>query len=52
MAEVSEARGRPLPVIDSLIAATNLQHDLTVDTRNPDDLESCGAHCFNPRIGK
>jgi len=35
----SEAHGQPLPVIDSLIAATSLQHDLTVVTRNTDDLE-------------
>ena len=48
----SEARGRPLPVIDSLIAATALQHDLTVVTRNTDDLEDCGAHCLNPWTGK
>ena len=48
----SEARGQPLPVIDSLIAATSLLHDLTVVTRNTDDLERCGARCFNPWIGK
>jgi toxin FitB len=47
----SEARGRPLPVIDSLIAATSLQHDLTVVTRNVDDLERCGARCFDPWAG-
>jgi predicted nucleic acid-binding protein len=48
----SEAHGQPLPVIDSLIAATSLQHDLIVVTRNTDDLERCGARCFNPWIGK
>lgn len=48
----SEARGQPLPVIDSLIAATSLQQDLTVVTRNTDDLERCGARCFNPWVGK
>ena len=52
MVGVSEVRGQPLPVIDSLIAATSLQHDLTVVTRNTDDLERCGARCFNPWIGK
>jgi toxin FitB len=52
MVGVSEARGQPLPVIDSLIAATSLQHDLTVVTRNTDDLERCGARCFNPWVGK
>jgi predicted nucleic acid-binding protein len=48
----SEAHGRPLPVIDSLIAATSLQHDLAVVTRNTDDLERCGANCVNPWIEK
>lgn len=48
----SEARGRPLPVIDSLIAATSLQHDLTVVTRNTEDLERCGARCFSPWLGR
>lgn len=44
----SEAKGKALPVIDSLIAATSLQHGLTVVTRNTEDLERCGAHCLNP----
>ena len=48
----SEARGQPLPVIDSLIAATSLQHDFTIVTRNTDDLARCGARCFNPWVGK
>ena len=48
----SEARGQPLPVIDSLIAATSLIHDLIVVTRNTDDLERCGARCVNPWVGK
>lgn len=52
IAGTSEARGQPLPVIDSLIAATSLQHDLTVVTRNTDDLERYGARCFNPWIVK
>jgi toxin FitB len=52
MAGASEARGPPLPVIASLIAAMSLQHDLTVVTRNTDDLERCGARCFNPWTGK
>lgn len=46
----SEARGQPLPVIDSLIAATGVQHDLTVATRNTDDLERCGVRCVNPWV--
>ena len=44
----SENRGRPLPVIDSLIAATALMHGLTVVTRNVQDFERCGATCINP----
>jgi predicted nucleic acid-binding protein len=44
----SENRGRPLPVIDSLIAATALIHGFTVVTRNIEDFERCGATCFNP----
>jgi len=50
LAGASEARGQPLSVIDSLIAATGLQHDLTVATRNTDDLERCGARCVNPWV--
>ncbi|MGI9047325.1 MAG: type II toxin-antitoxin system VapC family toxin [Burkholderiales bacterium] len=48
LAGASEARGVPLPVIDSLIAATCLVHDLTVVTRNTEDFERCAARCFNP----
>ncbi len=48
MAGASESRGQPLPVIDSLIAATSLQHDLVVVTRNTLDLERCGARCIDP----
>ena len=50
MAGVAEARGKPLPVIDGLIAATGLAHDLTVATRNIEDFERCGARCFNPWV--
>lgn len=44
----SEKRGRPLPVIDSLIAASALLHGFTVATRNVGDFERCGAACVNP----
>jgi predicted nucleic acid-binding protein len=40
--------GRPLPAIDSLIAATALAHELTIVTRNTKDFEGIGAHTVNP----
>lgn len=40
--------GRPLPTIDSLIAATALAYDLTIVTRNTKDFEGTGATTFNP----
>lgn len=44
----SERKGRPLPVIDSLIAATAIAHELTVVSRNAKDFERCGIPCLNP----
>ena len=44
----SERKGQPLPVIDSLIAATAIAHDLVVVSRNVGDFERCGARCLNP----
>ena len=44
----AEKRGEPLPVIDSLIAATALEHLLSVVTRNIADFERCGVPCVNP----
>lgn len=44
----SEKRGQPLPVIDSLIAATASVHGLAVATRNVEDFERCGVACVNP----
>src|SRR5262249_17285404 len=43
-----EQRGRSLPVIDSLIAATSLSYNLRVVTRNSEDFERCGVACINP----
>jgi predicted nucleic acid-binding protein len=43
----AERRGSPLPVIDSLIAATALVHDLQIVTRNVDDFGRCGVGCMN-----
>ena len=44
----AENRGKPLPVIDSLVAATALHHDLTIVTRNVADLRRCGTKVLNP----
>ncbi|MDO9270553.1 MAG: type II toxin-antitoxin system VapC family toxin [Methylobacter sp.] len=38
----------PLPVIDGLLAATALEHDLTLVTRNVRDVERSGVHLLNP----
>lgn len=40
--------GRPLPAIDGLLAATALQHDLTLVTRNTRDFEGLGVRLLNP----
>ncbi len=44
----SEKRGQPLPVIDSLIAATALVQGFAVVTRNIEDFKRCGGTCVNP----
>lgn len=44
----SERRGLPLPVVDSLIAATALVNDLQIVTRNTEDFARCGVVCINP----
>lgn len=43
----SKARGRPIPSIDGLIGATAIAHNLTVVTRNVDDISATGARVLN-----
>jgi len=43
-----EATGKPMPAIDSLIAATGLAHNLTVVTRNVNDMQQSGVSLLNP----
>lgn len=45
---VQAASGRSLPVIDGLLAATALQHDLSLVTRNTRDFEGLGIRLINP----
>lgn len=40
--------GRPPAIADGLIAATALEHDLTLVTRNVKDFVSLGVTIFNP----
>ncbi len=42
-----ETKGRVLPVIDSLLAATALEHDLILVTRNEGDFVATGAKVLN-----
>lgn len=44
------AAGRPLPAIDSLLAATALEHDLVLVTRNVKDFVGLPVQLFNPWV--
>ena len=41
-------RGKPVPVIDGLLAATALHHDLMLVTRNNSDVAGTGVPALNP----
>lgn len=45
---LAQARGIPLPVIDGLLAATALQHHLTLVTRSVRDLAPTRVPVLNP----
>jgi len=43
-----KAQGKPMSVMDSLIAATALHHKMILATRNRSDFEHVGLSLFNP----
>ena len=43
-----EAQGRPVPVVDALLAATAICHHLTLVTRNEQDFAPFPVTVFNP----
>jgi toxin FitB len=53
--EVADRWGRlspdqPLPVTDGLLAATGIEHKLTIVTRNTDDFQRSGVNTLNPFV--
>lgn len=45
---IVEKAEKPMPAIDSLIAATGIAHHLTVVTRNTADMKESGVTLLNP----
>ena|SRR5829696_4982482 len=43
-----QRKGQTIPLLDGMIAATALQHDLVVVTRNIRDFKKTGVKTFNP----
>ena len=48
LAAAAQRSGRPLAVIDGLLSATALEHNLTVVTRNTRDFSYAGVPILNP----
>jgi predicted nucleic acid-binding protein len=48
LAAAAKQKGMTLAVVDGVIAATALHHDLTNVTRNVKDFAGLGADVFNP----
>lgn len=45
---IAAAKGKPVPVIDGLLAATAFHHNLTLVTRNSSDVSGTGVATVNP----
>ena len=45
---IAAAKGKPVPVIDGLLAATALHHNLTLVTRSRSDVSGTGVPTLNP----
>lgn len=41
-------QGKTMPLLDGMIAATCLHHDLTIATRNTSDFKKAGLRVFDP----
>jgi predicted nucleic acid-binding protein len=50
IAALAAAQGRPVPVVDGLLAATALHHNLTLVTRNGSDVAGIGVPTLNPWV--
>jgi predicted nucleic acid-binding protein len=48
LAAAARLRGRTVKVVDGMLAATALEHDLTLVTRNEKDFAGLGATILNP----
>lgn len=48
LAADAKLSGRPLALVDGLIAATALEHDLVLVTRNTRDFANLGVDLLNP----
>lgn len=48
MLGAAERKGRTLPLIDAMLAATAQEHDLVLVTRNTKDFANVGIELFNP----
>jgi predicted nucleic acid-binding protein len=44
----AQVKGMTLPVVDGLLAATALEHNLTAVTRNVNDFAVAGLSVINP----